>query len=60
MFDYDRDGKITMKELYQGLVERYSVDITDAEFATLARALDRDRSGDVSLDEFERVLRQDS
>mmetsp|Transcript_56518 Transcript_56518/g.128157 ORF Transcript_56518/g.128157 Transcript_56518/m.128157 type:complete len:755 (+) Transcript_56518:129-2393(+) len=56
MFDEDKTGKITMKELHDGFV-KFGVRVSDEDFAVLARALDKDESGDVDLKEFEGVLK---
>jgi len=56
MFDEDKTGKITMKELHDGFV-KFGVRVSDEDFAVLARALDKDESGDVDLKEFEDVLK---
>jgi len=56
LFDKDNSGSITVQEFIDGL-RSFKVDLSEDDMTVLVEELDEDRSGDIALEEFEKLMR---
>jgi Ca2+-binding EF-hand superfamily protein len=56
--DADKSGEITLQELRDGLFVKFSIELTDAEFAAVSLVADADGSGNIELNELCQILQR--
>jgi Ca2+-binding EF-hand superfamily protein len=56
--DADNSGEITLEEFRAGLFAKFSIELTDKEFAAVCIVADADGSGDIALNELVQILQR--
>ena len=56
--DSDGSGEITLDEFREGLFTKFSIELTDKEYAAVAFIADGDGSGDIEMNELVKILQR--